>query len=185
MQQTTYRLLTLLLIVLPAIAGVIVYYVLENKKLDKNRKSHVMNNGIEKTFAIIKPDAVSAKNSGKIIDIIEKNGFEIIRLKKLKLTKEQAEQFYAEHKERGFFKDLVNFMTSGPVIIMALAKDNAIVDWRNLMGATNPAEAEQGTIRKLFGTDKGKNATHGSDSEKAAKRELAQFFPELTECCNC
>jgi len=138
---------------------------------------------IEKTFAIIKPDAVAAKNSGKIIDVIEKNGFDIIRMEKIKLSKEQAEKFYAEHKDRGFFKDLVDFMTSGPVIIMALQKQNAIKDWRDLMGATNPAEAAPGTIRKLFGTDKGKNATHGSDSTQAAKREIAQFFPELNQCC--
>jgi nucleoside-diphosphate kinase len=147
------------------------------------KKDQNMNNGIEKTFAIIKPDAVAAKNSGKIIDVIEKNGFEIIRIQKLKLSKEQAEKFYAEHKERGFFRDLVDFMTSGPVIIMVLSKEDAVSAWRNLMGATNPAEALPGTIRKSFGTDKGKNATHGSDSQEAAKREIGQFFPELTQCC--
>jgi nucleoside-diphosphate kinase len=141
--------------------------------------SEHMNNNMQKTFAIIKPDAIAAKNSGKIIDLIEKNNFDILRIQKLTISKEQAEKFYAEHNQRGFFKDLVTFMTSGPVIIMVLAKNNAIQEWRDLMGATDPAQAESNTIRKLFGTDKGRNATHGSDSPEAAKREISQFFPEL------
>lgn len=133
----------------------------------------------EKTLAIIKPDAVRAKNSGKIIDRIEQAGFEIIGMKKLQLTKDQAERFYAVHKERKFYPELVEFMTSGPVIVMALKKENAVAAWRTLMGATNPAEAAQDTIRKLFGTNVGENATHGSDSTENAKIEVEFFFPEL------
>lgn len=134
---------------------------------------------IEKTFAIIKPDAINAKNSGKIIDIIEKNGFDILEIKKINLSKAKAEEFYAEHKERSFFPELVQFMTSGPVIIMALSKENAVNDWRNLMGATDSKKAAHGTIRQLFGKDLGENAVHGSDSTSSAIRELKIFFPEL------
>lgn len=134
---------------------------------------------IEKTFAIIKPDAVAAKNAGKIIDIIESNGFEILRMQKAIWKKSDAERFYAVHKERPFFGELVEFMTSGPVVIMALQKDNAISAWRDLMGATNPAQAAEGTIRKLFGASIGNNATHGSDAAETAILEIGQFFPEL------
>lgn len=133
----------------------------------------------EKTFAMIKPDAVSAKNSGKIIDLIERNGFRILRLQKVQLTKPVAQTFYGVHKERPFFPELVDFVTSGPVIIMALEKDNAVADWRNLMGATNPAQATEGTIRKLYGTNIGANASHGSDAPETAKEELKLFFPDL------
>lgn len=131
------------------------------------------------TFAIIKPDAVKAGNSGLIIDTIERNKFKILRLEKIHLTKLQAQKFYAIHKERPFFKDLVEYMTSGPVITLALEKENAIKDWRKLMGATNPSEAEVGTIRKMFGKDKTHNAAHGSDSEKSAQEEIKFFFPDL------
>lgn len=134
-----------------------------------------MNNQ-EITFAMIKPDAVRAKNSGKIIDIIEKNGFEILRLHKIMLDKEGAEGFYAVHKDRPFFGELVEFVASGPVIIMALSKENAIQDWRKLMGATDPSKAEAGTLRKLFGTDISNNAVHGSDSQETANQELEYFF---------
>ncbi len=134
---------------------------------------------LEKTFAMIKPDAVKAKNSGKIIDIIEKNGFTIVRMEKTQLTKDKAENFYAVHKERPFFGELVSFVTSGPVIIMALEKDNAIKAWRDLMGATDPMKAEAGTIRKQFGTNIGNNASHGSDAPETAKFELSLFFPDL------
>ncbi len=136
---------------------------------------------IEKTFAIIKPDAVKAKNSGKIIDIIEKNGFEILDMKKINLTQSKAEKFYEEHKERSFFPELVQFMTSGPIIIMALAKTDAVNDWRNLMGVTDPKKAAHGTIRQLFGKGIGENAVHGSDSASSAVRELNLFFPELDQ----
>jgi len=134
---------------------------------------------IEKTFAIIKPDAVKAKNSGKIIDIIEKNGFEILEMQKINLVPSKAEQFYVEHKERSFFPELVQFMTSGPIIIMALAKTDAVNDWRSLMGVTDSKKAAQGTIRQLFGKGIGENAVHGSDSASSAVRELKLFFPEL------
>jgi len=134
---------------------------------------------MEKTFAIIKPDAVKAKYSGKIIDRIEHEGFNIIALKKLRMTTAQAEAFYGVHKERGFFRELVDFMTSGPVIVLALEKNNAVNAWRDLMGATDPAKAAEGTIRKLFGANIGENATHGSDSLENAAIELKFFFPEL------
>lgn len=133
---------------------------------------------LEKTFALIKPDAVDAKNSGKIIDVIENHGFEIVRMQKITLTPERAEQFYAVHKERPFYKDLITFITSGPVITLVLQKENAVKDWRNLMGATDPEKAEEGTIRKLFGTNVQQNAVHGSDSIENAKIEITQFFPE-------
>ncbi|MBT4856158.1 nucleoside-diphosphate kinase [bacterium] len=131
---------------------------------------------IERTFAIIKPDAVRAKNAGKIIDMIEENGFSIDGMYKLKLNKELAEQFYAVHKDRPFFGELVEFMTSGAVIVMALSKENAIAAWRDLMGPTDSKEAPKDTIRGKFGTDVGENATHGSDSAENAQAELALFF---------
>ena len=134
---------------------------------------------MEKTFAIIKPDVVAAKNAGKVVSMIESNGFDILRMSKKSWTKADAEQFYAIHKERPFFGELVEFMTSGPVIMMFLEKDGAVVAWRDLMGATNPAEAADGTVRKLYGTDIGTNATHGSDAAETAKLEIGQFFPEL------
>ena len=134
---------------------------------------------MEKTFAIIKPDAIAAKNSGKIIDMIEQNGFTILRMEKIQLSEEEAKVFYAVHSEKPFFQDVVNFMISGPIIIMALEKENAIVDWRTLMGATNPENADEGTIRKLFGTNIMVNATHGSDSPENAATELGLFFEDL------
>lgn len=130
----------------------------------------------ERTLAIIKPDAVKAGFADAIIGHIEKNDFKIVEQKKVQLTKEEAQGFYAEHKERPFFEELVNFMTSGSVIIMVLERDNAIRGWRDLMGDTDPAEAAEGTIRKVFGTSKGSNATHGSDSPESAKREIEYFF---------
>ncbi|MFA5074933.1 MAG: nucleoside-diphosphate kinase [Candidatus Babeliales bacterium] len=134
---------------------------------------------LQKTLAIIKPDAVKAKNSGKIIDRIESEGFKILKLEKMQLTKAQAEQFYAVHKGKPFFDELVEFMTSGPIVVMVLEKNNAIEDWRNLMGATDPAKAENNTIRKLFGSSKGENATHGSDAPETAAQEIKIFFPKL------
>ena len=134
---------------------------------------------MEKTFAIIKPDAVKAKNTGKIIDRIEKEGFDIVGMKKLQMTKAQAESFYAVHKGKGFFDGLVNFVSSGPIIVMVLAKPNAILAWRELMGATDPAKAADNTLRKLYGTNIDNNATHGSDAPETAKQEIAFFFPEL------
>lgn len=134
---------------------------------------------MEKTFAIIKPDAVAAGHSGEIIKIIELNGFSIAGMEKKQLSRAEAEIFYAVHKERSFFGELVEYMISGPVIVMALARANAIKEWRDLMGPTNPAAAPAGTLRRMFGTSIGSNATHGSDSEETASTELAFFFPDL------
>ena len=131
---------------------------------------------IEQTFAMIKPDAVQGKNTGRILTMIEDNGFDILRMHKVMLTKEGAERFYAVHKDKPFFNELVEFVTSGPVLIMALEKENAIADWRNLMGATDPAKAEEGTIRALYAESIGKNAVHGSDSPQTAQEELGLFF---------
>lgn len=134
---------------------------------------------IERTFAIIKPDAVAAKNAGQIIDLIEKNKFDIIRMKKTQLTRKQAEKFYGVHKDKPFFKELVEYMISGPAVLLALEKANAIKEWRDLMGATNSENAAPGTMRRMFGTSITKNATHGSDSKENAEIELNFFFPEL------
>lgn len=134
---------------------------------------------IERTFAMIKPDAVTAKNSGKIIDMIEQNGFTILRVAKCTLDTKKAQEFYAVHKERPFFGELVSFVTSGPVIIMALEKENAVKGWRDLMGATDPLKADKGTIRNLFGTSISTNVAHGSDSMQTAAQELQLFFPDL------
>ncbi len=131
---------------------------------------------VQRTLAIIKPDAVEKKKAGAIISKIEEQGFTILALKQLRLSKEVAEGFYAVHKERGFFRELVDFMTRSPVIVLALEKDNAVVAWRDLMGATDPAKAAPGTIRKLFGSNVGENATHGSDSPENARAEIAYFF---------
>lgn len=133
----------------------------------------------EHTLAIIKPDNVAAHQSGDIIKLIELNKFAILGIKKTHLSKVQAEAFYAVHKARPFFGELVAYMISGPVIVMALEKENAIADWRTLMGATNPAQATPGTIRYMFGTSIGSNATHGSDSATTAAQEVKFFFPEL------
>lgn len=138
---------------------------------------------VEYTFAMIKPDAVEAKNSGKIIDLIEKNGFDIVFMEKMQFAQEDAELFYDEHKERPFFGELVDFIISGPIIAMVLQKENAIADFRKLMGATDPNKADAGTIRKLFGTSIGNNAIHGSDSAKSAERELGLFFPGEEDGC--
>ena len=136
---------------------------------------------IEYTFAMIKPDAVKGKHIGKIINMIEQHSFEIISLHKIRLTKKCANIFYDIHKDKPFFNELVNFITSGSVIIMVLEKENAIADWRKLMGATDPAQADDGTIRKLFGTSIGSNTVHGSDAPETAQQELALFFPDLVE----
>ena len=131
---------------------------------------------MNKTCAIIKPDAVIALHSGDIISLIELNGFVITEMQKITMTRVQAEAFYAVHKERSFFTELVDYMISGPVIVMALERSSAVQEWRNLMGATNPIQATVGTIRKMFGTSIGNNAVHGSDSEENAHQELKFFF---------
>ena len=134
---------------------------------------------IELTFAIIKTGAVAAKHSGDIIKQNEAHGFEILALQKGLLTKQQTEVFYDIHKDRPFFGELVESMTSGPITVMVLARPNAVVAWRDLMGATNPAEAAEGTLRKQFGKNIGENATHGSDSIQNALREISLFFPDM------
>ena len=133
---------------------------------------------VEQTLAIIKPDAMAAGSTDAIITHITNNGFTVLEKEEMNLSRQEAEGFYAEHKERPFFGELVDFMISGPVTVMILEKDGAIKAWRDLMGATDPAEAAEGTIRKLFGASKGNNATHGSDSTESAAREIAYFFPE-------
>ena len=134
---------------------------------------------MEKTFAIIKPDAVAAKNAGKIIDMIEAAGFNVVGMEKITMTQEQAHELYKEHSARSFFGEMVDAMTASPIVIMALEKDNAVVAWRDLMGATNPKDAAAGTVRALFGANIGANAAHGSDSLASSARELAIFFPAL------
>jgi len=130
----------------------------------------------EKTFSIIKPDATKRNLIGKIISCFENQGLKIAAMKLKHLTKKEAEGFYAEHKERPFFGELVEFMTSEPVVLMVLEGDNAVLKNRSIMGATNPSQAEEGTIRKMFALSIGENSVHGSDSKEAAKREIAYFF---------
>lgn len=134
---------------------------------------------MERTLAIIKPDAVAAKNAGKIIDRIEQEGFSIVAMKKMRVTKDQANTFYAVHKSRPFYEELTTYLSSGPIVVMALEKADAIKAWRDLMGATDPVKAAPNTLRKLYGTNVGVNATHGSDAPETAKVEIAFFFPEL------
>ncbi|MDP3904669.1 MAG: nucleoside-diphosphate kinase [Methylococcaceae bacterium] len=133
---------------------------------------------IERTFSIIKPDAVAKNVIGDIYSRFEKNGLRIIAAKMLHLSKEQAEGFYAEHSERGFFNDLVAFMISGPVIIQVLEGENAVLKHREILGATNPKEAAPGTIRADFASSIDENAVHGSDSLESAQREIAYFFSD-------
>jgi len=129
-----------------------------------------------KTFAIIKPDAVKNKHTGKIIDIILKENFNIIEGRLIRMQKSEAEEFYGVHKERPFFNDLVSYMCSGQSMVLWLEKDNAVKEWRNLIGATDPSEAEEGTIRNLFAESKEKNSVHGSDSDENASIEINFFF---------
>ena len=129
-----------------------------------------------KTFAIIKPDAVANGYMGKIIDMIIENNFNILNARLLKMTESQAQGFYSVHKERPFFNDLVSFMCSGPCMVIELQKDNAVSSWRDLIGATDPDEAEEGTIRKLFAESKERNSVHGSDSDENALIEINFFF---------
>jgi nucleoside-diphosphate kinase len=131
---------------------------------------------VERTFAIVKPDAVSRGITGEILSMIEKAGFKILGLRKTQLSDKQAQAFYAVHAARPFFGGLVKFMTEGPVVVMVLEKQNAIEDWRNLMGATNPANAAEGTIRKAFATDIERNCVHGSDAPATAAVEIPFFF---------
>ena len=132
-----------------------------------------------RTFTMLKPDAVSASNTGAIIKIIEDAGFRIIALKKTMLTPERAGEFYAVHKERPFYKDLCRYMSSGSIVPMILEKENAVEDFRKLIGATDPAKAEKGTIRNLFAKSIEANAIHGSDSDENATIEGNFFFSNL------
>jgi nucleoside-diphosphate kinase len=132
---------------------------------------------MELTFAIIKPDAVRARHAGRIIQRIEDEGFQIRAMRLVHLTTREAEGFYAVHRERPFFSSLTAFMSSGPAVVMALQAPDAIKKWRALMGATDPAKADAGTLRKQFGASIENNATHGSDAPETAAFELTYFFP--------
>ena len=131
------------------------------------------------TFGIIKPDAVAKGHTGKIIDRILADGFKIRGMKLIHQSRKQAEGFYAVHAGKGFFDELTEFMSSGPCVVLALEKEYAVPAWRELMGATNPAEAADGTLRKDFATSIGENAVHGSDSDENAAIEIAYFFSKL------
>lgn len=131
---------------------------------------------LERTFGIIKPDAVSKGHTGSILALIEQNGFRIVAMKTLRLSRRDAEGFYSVHKERPFFSGLVTFMMEGPVVVIVLERENAIAKWRELMGATNPANAAEGTIRKRFAENIERNSVHGSDSPETAAQEIPFFF---------
>ena len=134
---------------------------------------------MERTFGIIKPNAFADGNSGKILQRIYAEGFKVAGFKKLYLSKVEAEGFYYIHKGRPFFGELTDFMSSGPCVVMVLEADNAILKWRDLMGATNPADAAEGTLRREFGASLGENATHGSDAPETAAFEIGYFFSGL------
>jgi len=138
---------------------------------------------MEHTFSIIKPNAVKKNAVGDIISIFEKNDLKVSAAKLTILSREKCEEFYAEHKERPFFGELVDFMTSGPVMLMVLGGEDAVAKNRKVMGATNPAEADEGTVRKIYGDSVGENAVHGSDSPASAEREISLFF-EKSEIVN-
>jgi nucleoside-diphosphate kinase len=132
----------------------------------------------ERTFSIIKPDATRRNLTGKVNAVIENAGLRIVAQRRIKMSRAQAEKFYEIHKERPFFGELVDFMISEPVVVQVLEGDNAVAKYREVMGATNPANAEEGTIRKLYAESVGENSVHGSDSQENAQLEIAQFFTE-------
>ena len=134
---------------------------------------------MDRTLAIIKPDAVESRFVGRIVQRIEESGFQIRAMRMLHLSQTEAEGFYAVHRERPFFGGLTTFMTSGPVVVLALEAPNAVVKWRTLMGATDPGKADAGSLRKEFGSSIERNATHGSDSAENAATELGYFFPAM------
>ena len=136
-------------------------------------------NTLQRTFSIVKPDAVAKGATGDILHMLQEKGFRIIGMRMLEINKQQAEGFYAVHASRPFFDSLTSFMSSGPIVVLALEKDNAIADLRKLMGATNPANAEEGTIRKKFAGSIEENAMHGSDAEDTAAFEIGYFFAGL------
>ncbi len=131
---------------------------------------------VQRTFSIIKPDATARNLTGAVNAVIEKAGLRIVAQKRIRMTRDQAETFYAVHKERPFFGELVEFMISGPVVVQVLEGENAIARYREIMGATNPANAADGTIRKLYAKSVGENSVHGSDAPETAAIEIAQFF---------
>ena len=131
---------------------------------------------MDKTFSIIKPEATKRNITGSINQVIEKNGLRIIAQKRIQLTTDQAENFYSVHKDRPFFRDLIEYMTSAPVVVQVLSGENSVEKYRSIMGATNPENAESGTIRKLFALNVQENSVHGSDSEENAKIEIDFFF---------
>jgi nucleoside-diphosphate kinase len=133
---------------------------------------------IQRTFGIIKPDAVMKKVSGKIISKIEDSGLSVVAIKKMHLSKSQAQAFYAVHKEKKFYNELVDFMISGPVFVMVMEGDEAISTWRTIMGATDPSKAADGTLRKLFASSVQENAVHGSDAPETAAQEIKFFFAD-------
>ena len=133
----------------------------------------------QKTLSIIKPDAVERNLEGEIISLIEENGFKIVAQKKVWLTKTQAELFYREHSQKPFFEDLTTFMSRSPVVAQILEKENAVVEYRTLMGATDPKEADKGTLRNRFGKSKSENSVHGSDNIESAYRETHFFFSDI------
>jgi len=132
----------------------------------------------ERTFSIIKPDATERNLTGAVNAVIEGAGLRIVGQRRIRMSRAQAEKFYEVHKERPFFGELVDFMTSGPVVVQVLEGDNAVAKYREVMGATNPAQADEGTIRKLYARNVGENSVHGSDSADNAKLEIAQFFSD-------
>ena len=134
---------------------------------------------MNKTFAMLKPDAIEAKNMGNILSMIELNGFTILKMDKTILSTAQAEEFYGIHKDKSFFRELIDYITSGPVVVLALEKTDAVNEWRTLIGATNPLNATVGSIRKMYAESIGKNAVHGSDSQENAAIELQFFFKDL------
>jgi nucleoside-diphosphate kinase len=143
----------------------------------KNKPQKVLMSGI--TFTMIKPDAVRAGNIGNILAMISQAGFRIVAMKYLRLSEQQAGQFYAVHAHRPFYSELVSFMCSGPIVVAVLEKEDAVASFRTLIGATNPAEAAEGTIRKLYAANVGENAVHGSDSDENAQVEASFFFSSL------
>lgn len=134
---------------------------------------------VERTLAIIKPDAVAARRAGEILSMIENAGFRILAMRMVRLSRKQAEGFYAVHRDKPFFQGLVTFMTEGPAIVMALEREDAIRKWREVMGATNPASAAEGTIRQRLGASIERNAVHGSDAPETADFELGYFFSTM------
>lgn len=162
-----------LLVVLP-----VAFNAHPGKSCCQKAPANEVNQGklIEQTFAMIKPDATQKHHTGEIISLVEKNGFTIKNMQMRTFTVKEAEIFYAEHKGKPFFADLVSYMTSGPVVCLVLEKENAVADWRELIGTTDPAQARPGTVRKMYAENKSKNAVHGSDSPQSAEREIKLIF---------